>query len=73
MTARICRHRLRFDARIPQWLACDVCHADFPHRPDCPGHNTTSCVLFCMTPEAERQEISALGALFDLPAAGAES
>ncbi|MFB7605241.1 hypothetical protein [Streptomyces gardneri] len=66
---RICRHQLRFVPHAPQWLACDTCHADFPHRNDCPGHNTTRCVLFCMTPEAARQEIAALEVQYALPAA----
>lgn len=65
----ICRHRLQAVPHAPQWLTCDTCHADFPHRDDCPGRTTTGCVLLCMTPEAERQEIAALEAQYALPAA----
>ena len=38
-------------------------------NPNCVPHNTTRCVLFCMTPEAARRQIAALEVQYALPAA----
>lgn len=71
MTARICRHPLRHVPHAPGWLACDTCHADFPHRQDCPAPNSPHCITTCMnsTPELHQrqQEIYLLELLYDLP------
>lgn len=63
---RICRHPLRIATNAPAWLACDTCHADFPHRNDCPGIGTPGCAERCMG--GADPEIAALDALYALPA-----
>ena len=45
---RICTHVLRICTHRPAWLACDTCHADFPHRHSCPGLGTPGCARDCM-------------------------
>ncbi|KOU20934.1 hypothetical protein ADK52_25430 [Streptomyces sp. WM6372] len=65
--ARICRHTLKLTFRMPQWLSCDTCHADFPHRADCPGHGTAACAASCMNDPERAAEIATLEAAFALP------
>lgn len=67
MTARICRHPLRIATHVPAWLACDVCHADFLHREDCPGLGTPGCARDCMG--GADPVTAALDALYAMPAA----
>lgn len=66
---RICRHALTFTFRVPQWLSCDTCRADFPHRADCPGHRTADCAARCMNDPDQAAEIAALETAYALPAA----
>lgn len=64
---KICRHVLRIATNAPAWLACDTCHADFPHRDDCPGLGTIGCADQCMN--GADPLTAALNALYCLPAA----
>ena len=67
--ARICRHTLTFTPRMPQWLSCDTCKADFPHRADCPGPRSAGCAARCMNDPEQAAEIASLEAAYALPAA----
>jgi hypothetical protein len=66
MADRICGHPLRIATHLPAWLACDICHADFLHRQDCPGLGTPGCADKCMNGADLRT--AALDALLSLPA-----
>lgn len=67
MSTRICRHPLRIVPHAPKWLACDTCHADFPHRQGCPGLGSPGCLLACMG-GAEPDPVVLLEVAFQLPA-----
>jgi hypothetical protein len=67
MKTSICRHPLRITTHAPIWLDCDICHACFLHREDCPGLGTPVCAERCMNGADLRT--AALDALYALPAA----
>ena len=67
MATRICRHTLRLVPHAPQWLSCDVCAADFPHRQDCPAYGSPQCLERCMS-GAKPTDEEVLELLWLLPA-----
>lgn len=64
--SRTCHHPLRIVTHAPQWLTCDTCHADFPHKADCPGLGTAACADWCMG--GADPAAAALDALYAQPA-----